>query len=197
VTRKGMSVEAEYRLDWTDVLALQRHLVPVRRWLLYWVLLLMLAVFLVIPARGQPRQEGATFNPFYLILGACVALIPALVWLLNRYVAWVTWRRVAPIAGKGTWKIGVATDGLSLVTPDAQSFIKWSGIDRIDETPTHAFFFQTKQVAYVLPARAFASAVEFHTFVGLARQYKDGHPAAPAQPAAPPDAITRTSDFTS
>jgi hypothetical protein len=189
-------VEAEFRLDWGDVVALQRHLIMWRRWLLIWAISLLMTAVCVMLSNPTP-ETGRKHDPLYLILGGVAASIPAWVWLVRLYNAWVGWQRVAPIAQKGNWKIGVAPDGFYFATADAQGFTKWSGIVRIDETRTHAFFFQTKYTAYILPARAFPSDVEFRTFVGLARNYKDSPPAEPPPPPGPPDAITRTTDFTS
>lgn len=118
-------------------------------------------------------------------------------WLVRRLRLRTVGAKLERRFQKGTWRMGIAPDGMSFSDPDAQSFVKWHAILRIEETPSHAFFYLSERDAHVLPARAFASDVEFRTFVGLARKYKDSPPAAPPKPSGPPDAITRTTDFTS
>jgi hypothetical protein len=185
-------MQVEYRLYLEDHDAFQRNQSGKGR---QWVVSLVLWILCAIVTTALAVTDKSTRT---WAIGGFVAVTAGYVW--RWYAQWTQRRRVARDLEqrfeKGNAKLSLAPDGVYVVDPNSQSFTVWSGILRIVETPTHAFFYVQLNQAIILPARAFASAVEFRTFVGLARKYKDSPPAAPDRPTGPPDAITRTTDFT-
>ena len=188
-------MEVEYRLDWTDYAALQRVYFTRggRRWWLSWSAL-WLGVFALIAVEHGRQFLLAPDGPKLRLWTFFLPAMLGFAWLLSRVSTWNAGRE---LARRGSVKLGVAPDGLSITSANFQGFMKWPGIRRIEETPAHAFFFESDKTAYILPARAFPSAVEFRTFVGLARRYKEQSEAPkPPPPPGPSDAITRPTDFT-
>ena len=63
----------------------------------------------------------------------------------------------------------LAKEGLFVRTPDSENCYFWHGIERIDTTAKHAFFYLLSIQAVIVPARAFRSEAQFHAFVDHAR----------------------------
>jgi len=74
--------------------------------------------------------------------------------------------------GKLPWPqtVALSDEGILVTTPHAQGHTQWEGIDKIDATTTHAFFYLSQLEAVLVPARAFGSEAQFHAFVALARE---------------------------
>jgi hypothetical protein len=63
----------------------------------------------------------------------------------------------------------LSNEGLFVRSPDSESCYFWRGIERIDATATHAFFYLLTIQAVIVPARAFRSEAQFSAFVEYAR----------------------------
>ncbi|MGH7134191.1 MAG: YcxB family protein, partial [Pirellulales bacterium] len=63
----------------------------------------------------------------------------------------------------------LSKEGFFVRTPDSESCYFWRGVERIDATATHAFFYLLAIQAVIVPARAFASEAHFCAFVDYAR----------------------------
>lgn len=70
----------------------------------------------------------------------------------------------------------LSQEGLFVRTPDSESCHFWRGIQRIDATRTHAFFYLLSIQAVIVPARAFRSESQFRAFVDYSRAlWKESH----------------------
>jgi len=121
---------------------------------------------------GAGLQDGWRFG---LLGGVIAAVVFWLIW--PPLWAWTTKRNVMRIAeagglGKpGPCRIWIDQDGVHDATPDGTSTVSWRGIERVEETATHAFIFVGPIQAYIVPKRIGVPAVaDFLTAVraGLA-----------------------------
>jgi hypothetical protein len=78
--------------------------------------------------------------------------------------------------------VTTTTEGIRQVTRDYSTTATWAGIDWIESTPSHVFFFLNTIQALIVPRAAFASEEEFKVFVEEVRRW---HEAATLQEAAP------------
>lgn len=63
----------------------------------------------------------------------------------------------------------LSKEGFFVRTPDSESCHFWRGVERIDATATHAFFYLLTIQAIIVPSRAFASEAHFRAFLDCAR----------------------------
>jgi hypothetical protein len=63
----------------------------------------------------------------------------------------------------------LSNEGLFVRTTDSESCYFWRGIERIEATATHTFFYLLTIQAIIVPARAFRSETQFRAFVDHAR----------------------------
>ena len=54
----------------------------------------------------------------------------------------------------GERKVTITQEGIEDSSEIAESSLKWSGIVKVDQTPTHGFLFVTSTNAYVIPREA-------------------------------------------
>jgi hypothetical protein len=184
-------MQVEFRLYWDDYNAFRRyHTGKGHSWFTFltgWLAFAAMAV-----ATTYTWADTRTWIPWvFLALTGVYAWVSFELWRHRRRIA----RDLDQRFEKGNAKLNLAPDGLYVIDPNSQSFTAWGGVLRIVETPTHAFFYTSLEEAIIIPGRAFPSTIDFRTFVGLARKYKDSPP-APEPTHGPPDAIARTSDFT-
>ncbi|PFG16231.1 YcxB-like protein [Propionicimonas paludicola] len=105
-------------------------------------------------------QDGWLYG---LVAGLIAAAVFWLIW--PPLWAWSTKRNVMRLAesgglGKpGPCRIWIDQYGVHDATPDGTSTVSWRGIDRVEETPSHAFIFVGPIQAYVIPKRIGGSAV--------------------------------------
>jgi YcxB-like protein len=188
-------VEVEYRLTRGDSDAFYRHH-NAKRWFVSKVLILGGGTLLTFGLAWSFYHEVLTGLAVFLIafLVLCVAVVP---WIRLRLDLSQAGKEMERRFEKGNGRISLAPDGMYVSTAETQSFVKWTGVHRIVQTATHAFFYITEEQAFILPARAFPSDVEFRTFVGLARSHIEKQPPVAPEPLpSPSDAITRKTDFT-
>jgi hypothetical protein len=143
------------------------------RWLHY---LLMGAVFLILlsqlagfVARGAQVQVMAVAP---LLLAALLFVFLPLVQRLvaRRLMADAFRRGRIPVT---SLTLEVRPEGLAVTTETTASLTIWEGIDRIEVSDTHAFFYLKKAGAQILPRRAFADERDFQEFVESARRYHE------------------------
>ncbi len=105
-------------------------------------------------------QDGWLYG---LVAGLIAAVVFWLIW--PPLWAWTTKRNVVRLAKSGglgrpgPCRIWVDQDGVHDATLDGTSTVSWRGIERVEETATHAFIFVGPIQAYIIPKRAGASAV--------------------------------------
>lgn len=156
---------AEFMQEIDDLVAFNSHSPFVRRQIRrIWaaVGLVMAGVFVVI---GGLAVE--MLFPFFIGLAVVAVLLsPPLV---RRRIR----RQYAKIFGHRLPRqqtVVLSKEGLFVRTPDAESCYFWRGIERIDRTPAHAFFYLMAIQAVVVPARAFRSESQFQAFVHHAQK---------------------------
>lgn len=110
------------------------------------------------------------------------ALLPLLIGA--PFLAWVIWR--SPVRGAkavatqhdyakesgmlGKRRVSLTPQGITESGEFGESTTRWSALNKIDTTDTHAFFYNSELTAIVVPVRAFKSAEEFERFVQAARE---------------------------
>ena len=118
-----------------------------------------------------------------LLLGAVAGVIAAAIfWFIwPRVWAWMTKRNVRRLAesgglGKpGRCRLWYDDQGVHDQTPGGTSSVTFAGIDRIEESATHAFIFTAPMQAYVIPMRIGEYAVaEFLAVVRAKVDSQDG-----------------------
>lgn len=98
-----------------------------------------------------------------LVAGLIAAVVFWLIW--PSLWAWTTKRNVMRLAkagglGKpGPCRIWIDQYGVHDATPDDTSTVSWRGVERVEETATHAFIFVGPIRAYIIPKRIGAPAV--------------------------------------
>jgi hypothetical protein len=70
-------------------------------------------------------------------------------------------------------KVTTTPEGIGVVRPEMTVHYAWSGIDWIEATPDHAFFFISTRDAITVPRSAFATGEEFQAFVEQARRWHE------------------------
>jgi hypothetical protein len=156
---------AEFMQELDDLVAFNSHSPYVRRqFRRIWVAVGILMAFVFI-AVGGLRAEML----FPLVIGLLVVAVLLAPPLVRRRVR----RQYAKIFGHRLPRqqtVVLSNEGLFVRTPDAESCYFWRGIERIDMTPAHAFFYLMAIQAVVVPARAFRSEAQFQAFVNHARK---------------------------
>jgi hypothetical protein len=71
----------------------------------------------------------------------------------------------------GWRRLTIDAEGIHATSEFASSVYLWHGIDRIGQTPDHAFFYINTTMAIVLPRAAFREDAAFKDFVNMARRY--------------------------
>jgi hypothetical protein len=71
----------------------------------------------------------------------------------------------------GKCKIEAKEEGLFAQSPLAKSEIKWSAVGAIKKKRNVIYMYITKQMAYVIPKRAFANESEFAKFFSIANEF--------------------------
>ena len=71
----------------------------------------------------------------------------------------------------GKCKIEVKEEGLFAQSPLAKSEIKWSAVGAIKKKRNVLYMYITKQMAYVIPKRAFTNESEFAKFFSIANEF--------------------------
>jgi hypothetical protein len=51
--------------------------------------------------------------------------------------------------------------------------LRWAGVERVDETETHIFIYDSTTSAHVIPKRFFASPAQAQAFYHAAKTYGD------------------------
>lgn len=89
---------------------------------------------------------------------------PVWVWATRRHV--MRHAKAGSLGIAGPCRIWLDQSGVHDATPNGTSSVTWAGIDRVEETATHAFIFVGPLQAYVIPKRIGESAVaQFLTVV--------------------------------
>jgi hypothetical protein len=70
-------------------------------------------------------------------------------------------------------KVTISPTGLRSVSTDFDAHYAWSGIDWIEATDDHAFFFLNTETAIVVPQEAFPRDEDFREFEAQARRWHD------------------------
>jgi hypothetical protein len=193
-------VEVHYELTFDDLLSVSRftqsHPDPRRPksrppwW--FWVIFAVVVTPLVLPEfvpAGPWADLAATVRGWALafLAGALFLGLLLFVWVRRihgqtRRREWEHLQRSGRLAGL---RMEVKPEALVCHSSVSTSIVRWPGVDRIETTRQHAYFFIAPLTAFVLPARAFAGEEEFEAFVERARSYhEDTVPVlSPANPA--------------
>jgi hypothetical protein len=67
--------------------------------------------------------------------------------------------------------VALDADGVRQKSPSAESFIRWSSIEKVALTDTHLFLYGSAVSAFAIPRRAFADDVQWNEFASLAQRY--------------------------
>jgi len=70
-------------------------------------------------------------------------------------------------------KVTTTPEGIGIFRPEMTVHYTWSGIDWIEATPDHVFFFISTRDGIVVPRAAFATDAEFQAFVEQARRWHE------------------------
>jgi hypothetical protein len=70
-------------------------------------------------------------------------------------------------------KVAISPTGVRSVSTDFDAHYSWPGIDWIEATDDHAFFFLNTETAVIVPQEAFPRDEEFREFVAQARRWHD------------------------
>ena len=110
---------------------------------------------------------------FLVVIAGVVALVRVLGWATRWYNRRQIERGLRDTFARGPHRLILAADGLYLVTPDSQTFLRWSGVRKIEQTDEQAFFITGERQGQIVPRRAFDSESAFDDFVDLACRYHD------------------------
>jgi hypothetical protein len=70
-------------------------------------------------------------------------------------------------------RLTIGRDSLVLKGDVGESVFRWSAIEQVAATASHAFIYLSKRAAIIVPARAFTGVEEFQSFVSQARAYHE------------------------
>lgn len=121
--------------------------------------------------------------------GACAGLLVYALFL------WRWPSQLAHAAAKvpgfiGPHWIDLNEQGLTSATHGGAATYDWTGIDRIDATPSVILLYSSRIQAVIVPRRAFRTTAEVESFVAAARAFRDAAssmPAARARAGTPPE----------
>ncbi len=144
----------------------------------------------------QPTPKKASLRPIVLMLGGSLVLalmsrsgaVPGvLVGASLALTLLVIWQRLMPrLSRRGFQRrclykrtLTISAAGLSMLSPNAESFETWQVYSHVDDDARFiAFFDASLQVGLLVPRQAFASAAEADRFAGIAKRLsQDAHPA--------------------
>ena len=156
---------ADFMLELDDLVAFNSHSpftrAQIRRVRIYLVVLLGILIFLTLQ-----------FGRFELLLPICVGLGMSLLACSPPMIRRRARKQYAKIYQHRLPRqqtVVLSKEGFLVRTPDSESRHFWSGVERIDATATHVFFYLLTIQAIIVPARAFASEAHFRAFVDYAR----------------------------
>jgi hypothetical protein len=165
---------AEFMQEVDDLVAFNFHAPFARRQLRrLWISIGAIGVFLLFCLQGL--APDVLLPLFIALVVMAVLFTPPMVRrrVRKRYARIFEHRLPRPQT------VVLSSEGLFVRTPDSESCFFWRGIERIDTTPTHAFFYLLSIQAIVVPARAFQGEAQFEAFVDHARQLWTNSRAAP------------------
>ncbi|HEY3414203.1 MAG TPA: YcxB family protein [Armatimonadota bacterium] len=157
----------KYEMTQADYWALNRYVYThdrrQRLFVLGAILLMPLIAFVNLWFSGLPH--------WFAWLAAAVALVvwaPGMYGLL-RFRVWSQLR--AWPADMRRIEITLAEDGVHLASPKSVGLVSWDGVVRVAQDSRAVFLFLSRQMSYVVPARAFGSEAERAEFVSFASSH--------------------------
>lgn len=170
-------MEVTGNINEDDVIAFNDHLMRTlpgaRRWMLFlWLLAPVIFGVLGVIASSLPGGVALGLKCFAFALFVLVLLPVWYRWFNRR------WIRAKLKSGRNTGMFGqrkmiVSPREIGCEHDHGHSVTYWSGIDRIETSPEHAFFFVSATNAFIIPKRHFNDEAEFDYFVETARAYHE------------------------
>jgi hypothetical protein len=160
-----------YEIDDLRALAgqVQQHLI--RR--------LRIAAFLLLGVVALTIVIDVTIIPGDLdwapLAAGIIAAILLLLFSNTRFRARIWLKLMQRSAFYAANSFGILPDGLHVSSAKARSVVAWSAIREIRRVNGRTFFFMSKRLAYIVPARAFDSDAEFEAFSGAAEERWKAH----------------------
>jgi hypothetical protein len=137
---------------------------------------LFLLRFLPAIVRLAKFGSGAD-NLSWVAVYAGLGLAPGTIHFLLRrkFIAWAVKRGLKngtiPKDLLGTQRITISPETFTATTEQSATTFLWSGIQGIEVTEGHAFFYTGPAEGYLLPAHAFADKKDFVALVETAKRY--------------------------
>lgn len=164
----------KYDIAITDVVAFSRHVMnsPTskknkRRWIIVVIFLITGSLFIPLPEeipRSMVVELTVAWSALFLL-----ALFVAGPAASDRYVRGV-YKTGANRGTIGEHEIEIDEDGLVERTEVSETRQSWRGVERIDETETHAFFFVSPLMAYIIPKQSIITGDPV-TFIATAKTF--------------------------
>ncbi len=170
----GLQVIVKYHITVEDVVALHRHVMnsPTTRknkfrWILVVMLLLAATLFIPLPEEELIRPVVVAFA---VVWGAAFLILVFVVGpaLMDRHVRGV-YKEGANKGTIGQHEIEIDENGLVERTEVNEARWTWGGIERIEESDTHAFIYVSSVMAHIIPKQS-VFAGDPGTFIAKARE---------------------------
>jgi hypothetical protein len=166
-------MEINYVLMMEDLKAYFRHTYahapqarPIRwlRWVLLALMIFLLGSALLLALFGKSEDQVPAALFLLIPLGMIVLLCfwpRVITWKLTKNLSKRDKRRLlySPL------RITITSISFDCASDDASSSLRWSAIDRIEESEDHTFVFISSALAQIIPKRVFASATDYNDFV--------------------------------
>jgi hypothetical protein len=168
--------EVTYNLEVADMKAFQRYhrtISPQVRRVRIFVLVILCASSLDSALRHQAGSVGFRIVYFFVMLGLMLVIVAAITLVANWIVQFRAYDNTDRHGVLGEHTIALTAEALHERTAVNESKASWSGIFRIDATPTHLFIYTQPNAALVIPRRAFPTAEAAEQFLSTARTYHD------------------------
>jgi hypothetical protein len=104
---------------------------------------------------------------FYPVIPAGFLLAALLQPLVLGFKAGCSYQRYA-IADQEV-RLSFEADGLETLLTNFESWVSWHAIEKVIETPDHAFLAISRREALILPRRAFTSEADYRRWLGFVR----------------------------
>jgi hypothetical protein len=174
-------LEVEYELTREDLYAFQWRGVfeSPRGWrarrsaYLGWILAVLL--FAIVPAIGADGFRISRVSFGFIVIALPVVFL--FQWCLERWVVRRAIRQLLqderPDRGHlGRHRLVLGEDGLTESTAVGETRTRWTGVDRVEQSPDYIFIYTTPSAAHVVPKRAFSDPEQAEAFYQLSRSRK-------------------------